>query len=617
MGGVATPSEHRVRCLAPLTKSGGDEELRLEIDGKPMGVKLRIGRLSAQLVVGLPDRALDLLEIAALVYGADAAISRGGSADQQMGQKWHRRFRVDIPVRDQAFWSDAGVIDSLEQTLMFLSGDRFTFTFSTKSEPEAERSRYFKFDDSSAWQATRVLMFSGGLDSFAGALEEIAEHGQRVALVSHFSASKIAPVQRNLQKALSEKFGPESCRHIPVQVQMTGRGMKEGTHRSRSFLFAVLGAITAQAFGLDRVSFHENGVVSLNLPPVGNVLGTRATRTTHPQTLVRFSEFFDMFFDRGIRVDNPFFWRTKMDVVETIARLNMRDQIAHTRSCADVHNQTKQHVHCGRCSQCIDRRFAILAAGLARFDPGEAYKVDLLEDARDYVRDREIALSYMRNALAFEHMTETDIERTFPAVLDAVGYLDHPPETGLAMITQLFKRHGAAVGGVLGRVFDERPASDYPEGSLPRLFGDAQRAVVLPGIGAGATAGEEPKARPIRIEIDERRQVAELDGVVTFRKGTTSRLLVALARAWLEGAGKGLAPLDFPCIPAGRLADELGHASEEAVRQAVNRARIELRKRFTSAGRDGAKGAEIVENVHWHGYRLAPDRVVVRARKDT
>lgn len=82
---------------------------------------------------------------------------------------------------------------------------------------------------------------------------------------------------------------------------MTGRGLKEGTHRSRSFLFAALGGITAQAFGLDRISFHENGVVSLNLPPVGNVLGTRATRTTHPQTLARFTRFFEMVFAQGNR----------------------------------------------------------------------------------------------------------------------------------------------------------------------------------------------------------------------------------------------------------------------------------------------------------------------------
>ena len=179
---------------------------------------------------------------------------------------------------------------------------------------------------------------------------------------------------------------------------MTARSLKEGTHRSRSFLFAVLGAITAQAFRLDRVSFHENGVVSLNLPPVGNVLGTRATRSTHPQTLTRFTGLLSRVFETGMSIDNPFFWRTKQDVVETVARLGMANEVAHTRSCADVHNQTTQHPHCGRCSQCIDRRFAVLAAGLERFDPEEAYRVSLMADARHGAIDREIALSYLRNA---------------------------------------------------------------------------------------------------------------------------------------------------------------------------------------------------------------------------
>ena len=292
-------------------------------------------------------------------------------------------------------------------------------------------------------------MFSGGLDSFAGALEEIADQGQRLALVSHYSATKIAPTQRELQKALLKKFGPHCCRHVPVQVQMTTGSLREGTHRSRSFLFAALGAIVAQAYGLNRVSFFENGVVSLNLPPVANVLGTRATRTTHPQSLERFTTLLSRVFEPEMKIDNPFFWRTKRDVVETIARLNMGDKIAQTRSCADVHNQTKQHPHCGRCSQCIDRRFAILSAGLERYDPAEAYKVDLLEDVRTGVVDREVALSYLRNAQAFEHMHPSDLERLFPPVASAVGSVGHPPETALDLITKLLNRHGKGVAGVI------------------------------------------------------------------------------------------------------------------------------------------------------------------------
>ncbi|WP_317057217.1 hypothetical protein [Roseovarius rhodophyticola] len=207
MDGVATTHEHHVRCLAPLTKTGGDEKLRFEINGKPVGVKLRISQLNSQLVAGLPDRALDLLEVAALIYGADAAVSRGGPVDQNLGRKWHRRFIVEMPVRDLLFWHSGKIAQTLEETLMFLSDDRFEFEFTQKNEPDAERTRFFKYDKESSWKADRILMFSGGLDSFAGALQEIVENRQHVALVSHFSATKIAPIQRNLQKVLAKKFG--------------------------------------------------------------------------------------------------------------------------------------------------------------------------------------------------------------------------------------------------------------------------------------------------------------------------------------------------------------------------------------------------------------------------
>jgi hypothetical protein len=84
--------------------------------------------------------------------------------------------------------------------------------------------------------------------------------------------------------------------------------------------------------------------------------------------------------------------------METISRLGGADLIGISASCADTHNRTTQHPHCGRCSQCVDRRFAALASGLDLKDPAEAYALDLMEGVRTDARDREIALSYVRNA---------------------------------------------------------------------------------------------------------------------------------------------------------------------------------------------------------------------------
>ena len=612
MRGAVPPPEYRVRCLEPLTKSGGDEELQFEIDGSPAAVTLTVSNLNRQLVSGLPVRALDLLELAALVYGIDSAVSRGGPVDQQMGHKWHRRFIVTMPVRDLHFWQNDSFARELEEMLMFLSGDGFVFTFEAKRDADAERTRFFDFDKESAWRADRVLMFSGGLDSFAGALEEIADQRQRVALISHFSATKIAPIQRHLKNELAIKFGQDSCKHIPVKVNLSGTPLKEGTHRSRSFLFAALGAITAHAFKRNRVSFHENGVVSLNLPPVGSVLGTRATRTTHPQTLTRFTRLLGMVFTDGMQVDNPYFWRTKTEIVETIARLGMGGQIAHTRSCADVHNQTKQYVHCGRCSQCIDRRFAMIAARQTGCDPAEAYKVDLLQGERSDVRDREIALSYVRNARAFEHMASEDLESTFPAVLSAVEHLGNPPETTLHLITDLLKRHGKAVTGVMRSALESSGAGIFPVGSLPKLYGDVRREAALPKITNQPQSVEQVPVEKLLVKVNAGNGDVTICDRIVLKRNATSNLMIELAELWLVGAGNGLDPLDYPCLQAGRLANLLGLEGDEAVRRRVNRARKFLKERFASAKMDEQLGTEIIENIPWHGYRLKPDLVTVQ-----
>ena len=150
------------------------------------------------MVANLPDEALDLIEIAALVYAVDASVPRGGPTDPDLAEAWYRRFVLEVPVRNLALWTDPEVRRDLEETLLFLSGDRFRFDFVRHVPPDEGEARFFEFGDGGSWRPDAVMLFSGGLDSFAGALEEIVDRRNKVALVSHFSSTKLAPIQRQL-----------------------------------------------------------------------------------------------------------------------------------------------------------------------------------------------------------------------------------------------------------------------------------------------------------------------------------------------------------------------------------------------------------------------------------
>src|SRR5439155_19877707 len=75
------------------------------------------------------------------------------------------------------------------------------------------------------------------------------------------------------------------------------------------------------------------------------------------------------------------------------------DLARRTISCSNVYTRTRLHSHCGRCSQCLDRRFGALAVGLGENDPEEMYEVDLLTGSRERIMDRTMADSFVRHAL--------------------------------------------------------------------------------------------------------------------------------------------------------------------------------------------------------------------------
>lgn len=100
-------------------------------------------------------------------------------------------------------------------------------------------------------------------------------------------------------------------------------------------MFAALGIVVARMFGHQAFTFYENGVISINLPLAGDVLGARATRTTHPKVLRGFEAIFSALLDCDIKIRTPLQWLTKKEVSESIVNRNFGSLLSKTVSLID------------------------------------------------------------------------------------------------------------------------------------------------------------------------------------------------------------------------------------------------------------------------------------------
>lgn len=587
--------------------------LRLNLHGSSPNVRLRISDVSKRLLANIPDDLVDLLEVASYIYAADSALSRGGKTDARMGAHWRRNFRFVIPVRLPDLWSSKPVSSALVETLSFLSDDEYEFEFQPLDNPPLGEV-YFELPDSDAtgFRPDEIVMFSGGLDSLAGTIEELAVHNKNVVLVSHRSATKISGVQQRLVDQLHCRFGTNRIFHVPVWVTLDGTISNESTHRTRSFLFAALGAVTARLFDRNRVRFFENGVVSLNLPPVGQVVGARATRTTHPQAIAGFRRVFSEVLRRPFDIGNPFAWLTKSEVVERISANGFGGLIRDTRSCTRVHDMTRLHTHCGRCSQCIDRRFAVLAAGQEHEDPAEAYKVDLFTGEREVEPEREMALAYVRSTTAIRDMSDIAFFTRYGETSRIVASFPEQANTVASRIFDLHKRHAS----VVCHMFDEAVstnASALREGILPStclislVIGHRQGEAAYPE----RCSAREPDVKPdreIRIGIPENNKSVIFDrwGRLT---GASAKFLIALAGPHEKAVKEKRAPERYSFTKTWDLVDAVGAGTDETLRRRVNRCRKAIGVLAKTAGESPPSLDAVIENDPRRGYRLNPTSV--------
>jgi len=421
----------------------------LRAHGTSPDLNLRIDSLSDVVQTIVVPVASDLLRIAAYTYGADQELSRGGDRDPT-DAGWRREIALCVPVVALDVWARDDVQDLLGETLHFATDDTWRFAFS-HGDAEAHSLPMFN-EREQLYDPDCVLMFSGGADSLCAAVRAVAADDARPLLLSHRSATYFDAWQRQLVEQLRRALPQWRFPHRGCWVQRRDGEARERTRRSRAFLVASLGAAVALQLELTRVLLADNGVVSLNVSLNGSVAGAQASRSTHPQFLHLFNRLLRAIFPAPVRVTNPQWAQTRAEVLSTLTAHHCPELLPYTRSCSRAHGLPPSQPHCGTCSQCIDRRFGVLAAGLEAHDPPSGYAKDAFREALPPGYDRTIGESYLRLAQRIDETPEDHLFEKFGQLFDAVL----PSEEGIVSrshaVQKLLKRHAASVGQVMQKM---------------------------------------------------------------------------------------------------------------------------------------------------------------------
>ena len=466
------------------------ESLPDDMDGVPgtaLDYRPQIGNANVRLglpdfvqsVYHLPDRFLDLLEIAAYVFAGDRLTLRGSKNTVEY-HSWARNLHYVMRVRDHAFWSRSDVQDALRAALLFMTGDQsYDFTFQPgHSTPPADLFDSEVFQVESA-DSLSVMLFSGGLDSLAGAVQRLEETNDRVCLVSHQSSQpSIVRTQDSLVKALQGEY-PGRVHHYRFRTNLRRIRAKEETQRTRSFLYGSIAFAIAHTFGRDRVFVYENGITSLNFTRRDDLLNARASRTTHPQTLGRLAQLFSIIAERPISMETPFLWKTKSDVVDVLIASGFGHLIPSSVSCSHTFKSETNATHCGECFQCIDRRIGAYGAQAEKHDHSGLYANDIIGKAISNAESKTTVVDYLRQAGNFANW---NVDYFYRQTLDDLQHLNGwVPNCDDEMVLvgevwSLCSRHGNQVGQALRRMRDlhESVFAPLAQDSLLKVVSDRE-----------------------------------------------------------------------------------------------------------------------------------------------
>lgn len=309
----------------------------------------------------------DLFIIGLSVFSLDKRVSR-----RQFQDCWTRNIEVSIPVLEFNRWKETEV--RWNKLLSYLTGDLWSIEFrETSVFYSKHKNTNRKHLDISKCDC--VSLFSGGLDSYCGAIK-LLEEKRSPCLIGHNEYPKL----RYIQEKFVENFRECYPEQTPVFIGFTAgarapisamhgklKGV-ENTSRGRSLLFLCAAVTIAGIMGKDvPVYIPENGFIGLNVALTNSRKGSCSTRTTHPFFL---NGLRDILLEVGIYnpIVNFFAHKTKREIVrlvkDTVAfSKGYQKTISCSHPCVARYNRTGSReypINCGYCYPCVIRRASLL-----------------------------------------------------------------------------------------------------------------------------------------------------------------------------------------------------------------------------------------------------------------
>lgn len=261
------------------------------------------------------------------------------------------KLTIEVPVNNIELFNNIKL--EIEKLLTYMTnGEKWTIKFVKQNRKKVLCRKQLALKEESY---NSIALLSGGLDSMAGASREKENRTLFVTFSSNYIEAN------NAQKIYSELIKNSINKNIVIDKI----GIEDEVHyteRTRSLIFVASCLIYADYYNIEKIKIYENGIMSLN--PKFN-FSRRVTKTTNQKTLCSINKILASL-NINIKVDNPFKYKTKKEVIDIIPQEYYNMLKDGTRTCSKnsgiVHfrNKSKGNFHCGICIACALRQIGMI-----------------------------------------------------------------------------------------------------------------------------------------------------------------------------------------------------------------------------------------------------------------